>query len=50
MVGGPDMYFLHESPENISNHILSLYAGKIAAYARADGRLEIRLDREEESE
>ena len=28
------------------SHILSLYAGKIAAYARDDKRLEIRLDKE----
>ena len=30
------------------NHILSLYAAKVAAYSRDDKRLEIRLDREAE--
>ncbi len=30
------------------NHILSLYAGKVAAFSRDDKRLEIRLDREAE--
>lgn len=42
------MYFKYESVEAITNHILSLYAGKIAAYSRSDKRVEIRLDREEE--
>lgn len=30
------------------NHVLSLYAAKVAAYARQDKRLEIRLDKEAE--
>jgi len=30
------------------NHILSLYAGKVAAFSRDDKRLEVRLDREAE--
>lgn len=34
--------------ETIVNHILSLYAGKVAAFSRDDKRLEIRLDREAE--
>jgi glutamate dehydrogenase len=47
-VGYTDVYFKYESVEAITNHILSLYAGKIAAFSRADGRVEVRLDREEE--
>lgn len=45
-LGIDDMYFQTESVPAIVNHILSLYAGKVAAYARDDGRLEIRLDKE----
>ena len=45
-LGIDDMYFQTESVEAIVNHILSLYAGKVAAYARDDKRLEIRLDKE----
>ncbi|KAL8783751.1 MAG: hypothetical protein Q9213_004432 [Squamulea squamosa] len=45
-LGIDDMYFQTETVEAIVNHILSLYAGKIAAFARDDGRLEIRLDKE----
>lgn len=45
-LGIDDMYFQTESSAAIVNHILSLYAGKVAAYARDDGRLEIRLDKE----
>ena len=41
-----DMYFQTETVEAIVNHILSLYTGKVAAYARDDKRLEIRLDKE----
>lgn len=40
------MYFSTETAEAISNHIHSLYAAKVAAYARSDHRLEIRLDKE----
>lgn len=40
------MYFKSESVETIANHILALYAGKVAAFSRADKRFEIRLDRE----
>ena len=45
-LGIDDMYFQTETVEAIVNHILSLYAGKVAAYARDDKRLEIRLDKE----
>lgn len=40
------MYFSTETPEAIVNHVHSLYAAKLAAYARSDKRLEIRLDKE----
>ncbi|KAI9835312.1 MAG: glutamate dehydrogenase (NADP(+)) gdh1 [Sarea resinae] len=45
-LGIDDMYFSTETVEAIVNHILSLYAAKIAAYARDDKQLEIRLDKE----
>ncbi|KAK6348689.1 NAD-dependent glutamate dehydrogenase [Orbilia javanica] len=45
-LGIDDMYFKSESVETIANHILALYAGKVAAFSRDDKRLEIRLDRE----
>ncbi|KAK7532583.1 NAD-specific glutamate dehydrogenase [Phyllosticta citricarpa] len=45
-LGIDDSYFSTESVEAIVNHIHSLYAAKIAAYARDDKRLEIRLDKE----
>ena len=45
-LGIDDMYFQTETVEAIVNHILSLYAAKVAAYARDDKRLEIRLDKE----
>jgi glutamate dehydrogenase len=47
-LGIDDMYFQTETVEAIVNHVLSLYAGKVAAYARDDKRLEIRLDKEAE--
>ncbi|ODH47434.1 hypothetical protein GX48_06470 [Paracoccidioides brasiliensis] len=46
MLGIDDMYFQTESVDAIVSHILSLYAAKVAAYARDDKRLEIRLDKE----
>jgi glutamate dehydrogenase len=46
MLGIDDMYFQTESVDAIVSHILSLYAAKLAAYARDDKRLEIRLDKE----
>lgn len=45
-LGIDDLYFQTETVPAIVNNILSLYAGKVAAYARDDGRLEIRLDKE----
>lgn len=42
------MYFSTETPEAIVNHIYSLYAAKVAAFARSDHKLEIRLDKEAE--
>jgi glutamate dehydrogenase len=47
-LGIDDMYFATESVEAIVTHIHSLYAAKVAAYARDDKRLEIRLDKEAE--
>lgn len=47
-LGIDDLYFRSESVGSLVNHILSLYAGKVAAYSRDDKRLEIRLDREAE--
>ena len=41
-----DTYFQTETAEAIANNILSLYAAKVAAYARDDKKLEIRLDKE----
>ena len=45
-LGIDDMYFQTESVDAITNHILSLYAGKVAAYARDDKQVQIRLDKE----
>lgn len=45
-LGIDDMYFQTETVDAIVNHVLSLYAAKMAAYARDDKRLEIRLDKE----
>lgn len=45
-MGIDDSYFATESIENIASHIHSLYAAKVAAYARDDKKLDIRLDRE----
>ncbi|KAL1306631.1 hypothetical protein AAFC00_005309 [Neodothiora populina] len=45
-LGIDDMYFSTETPGAIVNHIHSLYAAKLAAFARSDKRLEIRLDKE----
>lgn len=45
-LGIDDMYFQTETVDAIVNHVLSLYAAKVAAYAREDKRLEIRLDKE----
>ena len=40
------MYFSTETVHAVVNHVHSLYAAKLAAYARSDKRLEIRLDKE----
>lgn len=45
-LGIDDMYFSTETTEAIVSHIHSLYAAKIAAFARDDKRLEIHLDKE----
>ncbi|KAF2402216.1 NAD-specific glutamate dehydrogenase-like protein [Trichodelitschia bisporula] len=45
-LGIDDMYFQTETVDAIVSHIHSLYAAKIAAWARDDKRLEIRLDKE----
>lgn len=45
-LGIDDMYFSTETVEAIVSHIHSLYAAKVAAYARDDKHLEIRLDKE----
>ena len=49
-LGIDDTYFQTESVEAIVTQILSLYAAKVAAYARDDKKLEIRLDKEAEFE
>ena len=45
-LGIDDMYFSTETSEAIVSHVHSLYAAKVAAYARDDKKLEIRLDKE----
>lgn len=45
-MGIDDVYFQLETPRVIADHILSLYAAKIAASSRQDKREEIRLDME----
>jgi glutamate dehydrogenase len=45
-LGIDDMYFSTETVDVIVSHIHSLYAAKVAAYARDDKKLEIRLDKE----
>lgn len=45
-LGIDDVYFQAEKVEAIVSHISSLYAAKVAAWARADKRQEIRLDME----
>ncbi|TKX21702.1 NAD-specific glutamate dehydrogenase [Elsinoe australis] len=46
-LGIDDMYFSTETVQAIVSHVHSLYAAKVAAYARDDKQLEIRLDKEE---
>jgi len=45
-LGIDDVYFETETVDAIVSHITSLYAAKIAAFARADKKQEIRLDME----
>jgi glutamate dehydrogenase len=45
-LGIDDMYFSTESVEAVASNILSLYAAKLAAFARDDKKLEIRLAKE----
>ncbi|EXJ76385.1 NAD-specific glutamate dehydrogenase [Cladophialophora psammophila CBS 110553] len=45
-LGFDDMYFSTETVEAVASNILSLYAAKLAAYARDDKKLEIRLAKE----
>lgn len=45
-LGFDDMYFATETVEAIASNILSLYAAKLAAFARDDKKLEIRLQKE----
>jgi glutamate dehydrogenase len=45
-LGIDDVYFQTETVDAISSHITSLYAAKVAAFAREDKREEIRLDME----
>ncbi|ANB14208.1 glutamate dehydrogenase (NAD(+)) [Sugiyamaella lignohabitans] len=47
-LGIDDSYFATESIDSIVSYIHSLYAAKVAAYARDDKKLVIRLDRESE--
>ncbi|KAI9732231.1 MAG: NAD-dependent glutamate dehydrogenase [Claussenomyces sp. TS43310] len=45
-LGIDDVYFQTETAEAIASHITSLYAAKVASFARIDKREEIRLDME----
>ncbi|KAI0016948.1 NAD-specific glutamate dehydrogenase-like protein [Xylariomycetidae sp. FL0641] len=45
-LGIDDVYFQMESVDVIATHITSMYAAKVAAFARVDKREEIRLDME----
>ena len=46
-LGIDDMYFSTETVEAIASHIHSLYAAKVAAYARGDNKMQIQLDKED---
>lgn len=46
-LGIDDMYFQTESVEAIASHIHSLWAAKVAAYARGDNTMRIQLDKED---
>ncbi|KAI9694332.1 MAG: NAD-dependent glutamate dehydrogenase [Bogoriella megaspora] len=45
-LGIDDSYFSTETVDAVVSHIHSLYAAKVAAYARDDKKLEMRLDKE----
>ncbi|KAM6506803.1 NAD-dependent glutamate dehydrogenase [Fusarium falciforme] len=45
-LGIDDVYFPIETPAVIASHVTSLYAAKVAAFAREDKQQEIRLDME----
>ncbi|KAK7408008.1 NAD-dependent glutamate dehydrogenase [Neonectria punicea] len=45
-LGIDDVYFTIETPAVIASHVTSMYAAKVAAYAREDKQEEIRLDME----
>ncbi|KAI1247887.1 glutamate dehydrogenase (NADP(+)) gdh1 [Eutypa lata] len=45
-LGIDDVYFQMETVDALATHITSMYAAKVAAYARVDKREEIRLDME----
>ncbi|KAF2711511.1 NAD-specific glutamate dehydrogenase-like protein [Pleomassaria siparia CBS 279.74] len=47
-LGIDDMYFATESVDAVINHVHSLYGAKVAAFARDDNHLEIRLTKEAE--
>lgn len=46
--GIDDTYFSSTSVEEIVSHIISLYGSKVMAYARADHKLLINLEKEGE--
>jgi glutamate dehydrogenase len=46
-LGIDDMYFSTESVAAISSHIHSLWAAKVAAYARGDNKMRVQLDKED---
>ena len=47
-MGIDDGYFQNTSVEEIVSHIVSLYGSKVQAYARADHKLKINLEKEGE--
>ena len=47
-LGIDDGYFQNTSVEEIVSHIVSLYGSKVQAYARADHKLKINLEKEGE--
>lgn len=46
-LGIDDMYFSTESVQAVASHIHSLWAAKVAAYARGDNKMEVQLDKED---